>query len=305
MSPEVNDARRQALRVLDDRLTAAPGRWSVAVVDAADGTALSGHQPDDVLPTASSAKVLVLLAAALGIAAGTTSPDTMLHRDSAAPVADSGLWQHLRADTLALDDVAQLIGSVSDNLATNVLIAHLGGIDQIARAAEDLGIRGVRLHDIVRDERMPQHPPTLSTGSAADYADLFARLWRRGLGGDAMSERVLKWLAHGTDLSMVAAAFGLDRSRTQNPTGASGSGTRRAPMPVCAPTPASSRETDERLPTRASCLSTTAIETRCSASCERSETASVPASDLVFVVRVRRRRRHRDRPTCSACAPPR
>lgn len=210
MTEERNHARRLGQRALQDHLTAAPGRWSVAVVDAADGTALFGHQPDDVLPAASSAKVLVLLAAALGIAAGTTSPDTMLHRDSAARVADSGLWQHLRADTLALDDVAQLIGSVSDNLATNVLIAHLGGIDQIARAAEDLGIRGVRLHDIVRDERMPQHPPTLSTGSASGYADLFARLWRRGLGGEAVSERVLKWLAHGTDLSMVAAAFGLD-----------------------------------------------------------------------------------------------
>lgn len=207
---QLDDVRRNHLRALSARLTHAPGRWSVAVVDAADGAPLFAHPSDVMLPTASSAKVLVLLAAAVAIEDGATSPATILGRDSVDPVADSGLWQHLRADALALDDVAQLIGSVSDNLATNVLIAHLGGIDQIARVAEALGIQGVQLHDIVRDERMPQHPPTLSTGSSADYADLFARLWRRELGGAAVSERVLGWLAHGTDLSMVAAAFGLD-----------------------------------------------------------------------------------------------
>lgn len=185
-------------------------RWSIAVLDAADGTLLAGHRPDEVRPTASSAKVLALVAAAVAIEEGVSSPDATLHRDAVAPVADSGLWQHLRAEALALDDVAQLIGSVSDNLATNVLIAHLGGIEQIARTAQSLGIRDVHLHDIVRDERMPSHPSTLSTGSARGYADLFARLHRGEVGSAAVSDRVLGWLAHGTDLSMVAAAFGLD-----------------------------------------------------------------------------------------------
>ncbi len=195
--------------MLHDLIDSAPGRWSVAVVDLARGE-LYSHEPDRVLRTASSAKLLVLVAAAVAIERGDADPGEPLRRGAVPPVGDSGLWQHLRVDVLDLDDVARLVGAVSDNLATNVLIRRLGGVDRVARAAEDLGIAGIVLHDVVRDERGATDPPTLSTGSARGYADLFARLARDELAGAAVSRRVLDWLRDGIDLSMVAGAFGLD-----------------------------------------------------------------------------------------------
>ena len=130
-----------------------------------------------MLPTASAAKILVLLSfAARAEHAGDL--DTLLDRRDVDPVADSGLWQHLRVDRLPADDVARLIGALSDNLATNVLIAHLGGVEQIRADAAAWGIHDPTLHDIVRDRREPPHPDTLSSGSARGYATLMRRIAR-------------------------------------------------------------------------------------------------------------------------------
>jgi beta-lactamase class A len=175
-------------------------RWGVAVRDAATGEVLAAANPDLVLPSASVGKLLLLVAAAR------CDGDLLLRRDAVPPVADSGLWQHLRADALTLHDCAALVGAVSDNLATNVLLEHVG-LDAVQRVADELGLRATALHDVVRDVRGPQHPPQLSSGSAGELSDLLARLHRGEVAG---SVQVLRWLAAGTDLSMVASAFGLD-----------------------------------------------------------------------------------------------
>lgn len=193
-------------------ITAAPGSWSVHAVDVADPAAvLVDHHADRELRTASSAKVLALVATAVGLSSGVLDPDEPLDRRSVTPVADSGLWQHLRQDVLCLDDVARLVGVVSDNWATNVLVGRLGGVAEVARTAAEAGYDQVHLHDIVRRPRDPErHPPTLSTGSAHGYAAVFARLWSSRTDPDGVADRVLEWLRDGTDLSMVAGAFGLD-----------------------------------------------------------------------------------------------
>ncbi|KRA25690.1 hypothetical protein ASD65_15615 [Microbacterium sp. Root61] len=167
-------------------------------------------EADAVLPSASAAKVLVLLEAARAVSGGGATLAEPLSRTNVAPVADSGLWQHLATDTLPLGDVARLVGAVSDNWATNVLLRRLGGIEQIAATAEGLDIRDVFLHDILRDVRNPVDPVTLSTGTARGYAELFARLASAdGIDADVTAQ-VCDWLGDGVDLSMVVGAFGLD-----------------------------------------------------------------------------------------------
>ena len=49
-------------------------------------------------------------------------------------VADSGLWHLMAVDALPVEDVALLVGAVSDNWATNVLVARLG-LAAVARPA--------------------------------------------------------------------------------------------------------------------------------------------------------------------------
>lgn len=166
-------------------------RWAVCVRDTRTGATLLAHREHEVHRTASIGKLLLLEQVAAGLADGTLDAAEQLDRRDVAPVADSGLWQHLDVDMLPLHDVAVLVASVSDNLATNVLVHRLG-------LPAPHG--SVALHDVVRDRRGPEHPPTLSTGTAAGLVDLVSDL----------NPLVRRWLRTGTDLSMVASAFALD-----------------------------------------------------------------------------------------------
>lgn len=191
----------------DDHVS--PVQWSVHAVGRRDGVILS-ENPDLALRSASTAKILVLLAAAAAMDAGALPPAEQLDRRDVDPVADSGIWQHLDTDALPAHDVATLVGAVSDNLATNVLLRRLGGVDRVAEVAAGWGIGDVALHDIVRDERTSAHPPTLSTGSARGYVALLSRIAASDGISPAVTARVLGWLRGGADLSMAASAFGLD-----------------------------------------------------------------------------------------------
>jgi len=182
-------------------------RWSVEV-RAWDGR-VHAHAPDRLLRTASLGKLFVLVEVADRLDRGRLAPDLPVHRDRVAPVADSGLWQHLAAAELPLVDVAALVGAVSDNRATNALV-DLVGLDAVRRRAQALAPGGSTLHDLVRDRRSPGDPPTLSEGCAADHAALLAGLASGTVVSPAVSAQVLAWLAAGTDLSMVASALHLD-----------------------------------------------------------------------------------------------
>src|SRR5689334_17203490 len=98
--------------------------WSVDV--RREGRAVYQRGAHRLLGTASLAKVFLLLEVAERIVEGTVDPTTVLDRRSVDPVSDSGLWQHLATDRLMVEDVAQLVGTLSDNLATNVLLDLVG-----------------------------------------------------------------------------------------------------------------------------------------------------------------------------------
>ncbi|MGH3347703.1 MAG: serine hydrolase [Nocardioides sp.] len=169
--------------------------WSVQV-RRAGGDVLAEHEPERLLRTASVGKVFLLMRVAELIETGQLDPGELLDRDDGPAVADSGLWQHLDTQRLPVADAARLVGAVSDNWATNVLLARVG-IESLR-----VGRWGSALHDYVRDERRPEHPPTLSEGCAADWVEVFLGL--------PDGSPVLDWVSLGVDLSMVGSAFGLD-----------------------------------------------------------------------------------------------
>ncbi|MFC7487486.1 serine hydrolase [Knoellia sp. CPCC 206453] len=183
--------------------------WSIAIVDLGSGEVLASHDPDRLLSTASVGKVFALIELAERLRDGRLTADQPSDRRVVAPVADSGLWQHLATDVLPLGDVAQLVGAVSDNLATNVLIDLLGQ-DAIRARAAQWAPRGSDLVDVVRGLRGPDDPPHLSLGCAADHVEILARLWSERDAPGSTGERVLGWLAPGMDLSMVASAWHQD-----------------------------------------------------------------------------------------------
>ncbi len=186
-----------------------PYDWSVCIIDVDTGERLIEINVDQVHKTASVGKLFLLIEVARQIEAGTLMADEPLDRRTEESVADSGIWYVLDADLMTVDDACRLVGAVSDNLATNVLVGRIG-IDAIAATTKELGYEKSALLDRIRDERLPEHAPTLSQGTAGELADLCARLANGTVISEQVSARVLAWIALNTDLSMTAAAFGLD-----------------------------------------------------------------------------------------------
>lgn len=182
--------------------------WAISIRDAS-GRELAHSNADRAMKTASVGKLLLLIEVARQRAAGELSGAALLRREPELMVADSGLWQHLRVEDLSVDDLCVLIASVSDNMATNVILDKVG-LPALRVLTESLGLVHTALLDYVRDHRGPDHPPALSTGSASELSHVMSQLSRNELLSPVVSEQVNAWLATGMDLSMVASAFGLD-----------------------------------------------------------------------------------------------
>ena len=179
--------------------------WSVCIRDV-DGTPLVEVGAELPLSTASVGKVLLLLETARQLTSGELAPDEPLTRRHDLWVGDSGLWQTLALETLPLIDVAALVGAVSDNLATNVLLERVGH-DAVDACTQTLDLRSTALHDRVRGIRTEQHPPTLSTGTAAELSELMRRIATGTAVGPEPDRLVRQWLSANVDQSMVGRAF--------------------------------------------------------------------------------------------------
>jgi beta-lactamase class A len=196
-------------RSIDDVVRPSTGvDWAISVRDAA-GRELARTNADHAMNTASIGKLLLLIEVARQREADELNGADLLGRDPELLVADSGLWQHLEAEKLSINDLCVLIASVSDNLATNVVLKKVG-VQAVSALAGSLSLAHTALLDYVRDRRAHDDPPMLSTGSASELSQLMSRLSRQELLSPVVSDQVNAWLATGVDLSMVASAFGLD-----------------------------------------------------------------------------------------------
>ena len=191
------------------KLAYAGARVSAHVVDLRSGLALLAVDDRVVLPTASVGKILLLIEVSARITARDFAGYGILDKTPGDAIGDSGLWQQLQAPALPVADLAALVGAVSDNLATNVLLRQVG-LDAVRARTESLGLARTALLDLVRPNRGPDDAPQLSVGSAAELAWLFSALSRGQIVDPVTSQRVLGWLSLNADLSLVASAFGLD-----------------------------------------------------------------------------------------------
>jgi beta-lactamase class A len=182
---------------------------SARATDLASGRVLLSADDHVALPTASIGKVLLLIELSARMTERASAGLAILDRREVEPVGDSGLWQHLQVPSLPAMDLAALVGGVSDNLATNVLLRHIGQ-DAVRARAASLGLSRTALLDIVRNERGPDDAPHLSVGAAGELTWLFAALAHGDVVDAETSARVVGWLNLNADQSMVASAFGVD-----------------------------------------------------------------------------------------------
>ncbi|GAA1657084.1 serine hydrolase [Microbacterium flavum] len=190
--------------VLDARV-----RWSLRIVDADSEEILADRTSDLVCETASIGKVFLLIEVAARLESGALAAGQIVEIPAEHRVADSGLLYLMENQRHCVADLALLVGAVSDNLATNALIA-LCGLDAVRAVATTLGYRDTSLLDYIRNERREGMPWTPSYGTGAELADLMRRLGAGLIVSPAVSAQVMAWLAVDTDTSMVASAFLLD-----------------------------------------------------------------------------------------------
>ena len=198
------------------RLAYEGAQVSASAVDLNSGKTLLAIDDRIVLPTASIGKILLLIEVSARLTSRDFSGFGILDKTPRDAVGDSGIWQHLQAPSLPVADLATLVGSTSDNLATNVLLRRVG-LDAVRERAEALGLSRTALLDVVRDERGPDDAPQLSIGSASELTWLLATLANGEVVDPAVSSRVIGWLSLNSDLSMVASAFGLDALSHRQP----------------------------------------------------------------------------------------
>ena len=182
--------------------------WSICV-RRADGSRRAEVNPDDALPTASVGKILLLAETARLIEADRGFGTVQLSRQLSEPVGEAGLWQQMTAESLSVIDVVGLVSTLSDNLATNVLLAQVG-LPAVQLLTRSLGLEQTFLLDRVRRQRGPDDPPHLSVGNARELSRIVAAIDRDELISPEVSRLLRTWLAGNADLSMVLSAFGFD-----------------------------------------------------------------------------------------------
>ncbi|WP_265445719.1 serine hydrolase [Flexivirga meconopsidis] len=181
--------------------------WSAYAVSLArpDAPPILDESADLVLKTASVGKLLLLGEVARRLESGVLQADRRVSKQDAQFVRDSGLWHLLDQQDLTVLDACRLVGAVSDNLATNVLI-DLVGLGAVQDFGASIGAPPMELLDYVsdvpREQRGPGTPPTLSRASARSLVGFLTALQ-----AGVVSPLVGEWMSLNTDLSMVASAF--------------------------------------------------------------------------------------------------
>lgn len=192
-----------------EKLAQSGAQVSVHVADLDTGdTVLSG---DDhvALPIAGLGVVPVLIETAAGLDAGTIDPLQIIDRTRANFVAGSGLWRSLRVPALPMIDLAIFAAATGDPNAANALLDAVGH-EQVRSRMVALGMPRSAVLDRFRDKRGPDDAPHVAVGTTREFARLFAALVNSTVVNAAVSSQVSEWLSLNHDLSLVAAATGLD-----------------------------------------------------------------------------------------------
>jgi beta-lactamase class A len=151
-------------------------------LDTHDYVTVSGN---GVFPAASTIKVPVLIAFLQDVDAGKIRLDEMLTMTEADLAGEAGEMQYMPVGTqFTALETAEMMISISDNTATNILIRRLGGIQALNERFRSWGMRQTVFQDLLPDLE------GRNTTSPEDLSHLLARVSQ----GELLSLRSRDWL---------------------------------------------------------------------------------------------------------------
>lgn len=160
---------------LESIAEAAPGVFGIQVIDLTTGRRI-GVNDTLVFPQGSAIKVAILIELFRQASAGELSLDERITIERAQAVAGSGYLRHFRdgASALALHDLAVMMITISDNMATNLLIERVG-MANVNRTMAALGAPQTKLQRrMIQPQESVRGNENLST--PAEAASLMARV---------------------------------------------------------------------------------------------------------------------------------
>jgi beta-lactamase class A len=167
------------------------GELHVAALELRNGGQLLVNA-DDVVPTASAIKIPILIEVYRQVREGLLSLDERLELGSHERVGGSGILKELSAGVqLTIADLTTLMIVLSDNMATNVLIDRIGGVDPVNAAMRSLGLDSIVLHNRIDFDAIGDDTRRFGEASPFDLARLVEGLIRRRVIDAEISEAVL------------------------------------------------------------------------------------------------------------------
>lgn len=151
----------------------------------------NGH---DLFPTASVIKLPVLITLMQQCEVGETSLDLPLMLRRSDKIGGSGLLQHLTPGlVMTLRDWAFLMMNISDNVATNVLIDHVG-LDQIQAWLATNSYKDVQIHRKIDFGELARDQKQLGTATPHGLTRLMAAVFRREVVSPAACDEMLRMM---------------------------------------------------------------------------------------------------------------
>ena len=155
-----------------------PGTFGVYARNLGTGETL-GLNPDRVMPTESTAKTFILVHYAALVAAGSLDPSRRITLTADNKALGSGVLRFLAPGLQpTLEDLAQLMIIVSDNLATAVVLREVGGAEAVNETMAAMGLPTAHVNpafshcDLISDE-------LFGTSTPRDLAEVYTHLDER------------------------------------------------------------------------------------------------------------------------------
>jgi beta-lactamase class A len=226
------------------------GTLAVAVREEVTGETIELNAERE-MPTASTIKLAVLVTVFEQGRTGALSLEDRRPIREEERVGGSGVIKEFAAGTeLTIRDLATLMIVVSDNMATNLPIDAVGGVERVnGFVHETLGLRAITLRRKLMFSGGRGH---LAVAAPRDLAALMSGLHAGRIVSPQASEQMLSMLARQQYLdqvpgcSITASSWRRAATRRRIRRGASGSPARRGWSRACAPTSASSGSTGDR-----------------------------------------------------------
>jgi len=141
---------------------------------------VAGFGADRIMDTASAAKTFVLVHYSRLVDAGKCDPHRRVVVGAEDRVLGTGVLRYLEPGVqLTLDDLAWLMIIVSDNVATDLLVAEVGGAEAVNETMTDLGMPLARLNpSFTRHVELVEWQP-FGTSTPRDLATAYTHLDER------------------------------------------------------------------------------------------------------------------------------